>query len=137
LPHVENPPRRHLPGAGIRAAACGNARFQWAPTLGGECFLSRLGVTRVPIRRVLATFATAVELPNRESEYVLLGGARWSRVFVRGVEDVAVVERLRGLEWEGVEHVRRELMRLWDSLDDEDFVGALRELLESVGGDLK
>ena len=38
LPHIENPPRRHLPGAGIRAAACGNAGFQWAPTLGGECY---------------------------------------------------------------------------------------------------
>ena len=40
LPHVENPPRRHLPGAGIRAATCGNAGFQWAPTLGGECYPS-------------------------------------------------------------------------------------------------
>ena len=99
--------------------------------------LSRLGVARVPIRRVLATFATAVELPMRESEYVLLGGARWSRVFMRGVEDVAVVERLRGLEWEGVERVRRELMRLWDSSGDEDFVGALREMLEAVVGDLE
>jgi hypothetical protein len=88
-------------------------------------------------RRVLATFATAVELPMRESEYVLLGGARWSRVFMRGVEDVAVVERLRGLTSEGVERVRRELMRLWDSLGDEDFVGALREMLEAVVGDLE
>jgi len=99
--------------------------------------LSRLGVARVPIRRVLATFATAVELPMRESEYVLLGGARWSRVFMRGVEDVAVVERLRGLTSEGVERVRRELMRLWDSSGDEDFVGALREMLEAVVGDLE
>lgn len=99
--------------------------------------LSRLGVARVPNRRVLATFATAVELPMRESEYVLLGGARWSRVFMRGVEDVAVVERLRGLASEGVERVRRELMRLWDSSGDEDFVGALREMLEAVVGDLE
>jgi len=99
--------------------------------------LSRLGVARVPIRRVLATFATAVELPMNESEYVLLGGARWSRVFMRGVEDVAVVERLRGLASEGVERVRRELMRLWDSSGDEDFVGALREMLEAVVGDLE
>ena len=38
LPHVENPLRGRLPGAGIRAAACGNAGFQWAPTLGGECY---------------------------------------------------------------------------------------------------
>jgi SPP1 gp7 family putative phage head morphogenesis protein len=99
--------------------------------------LSRLGVARVPIRRVLATFATAVELPMHESEYVLMGGARWSRVFMRGVEDVAVVERLRGLTWEGVERVRRELMRLWDSSRDEDFVGALREMLEAIVGDLE
>ena len=73
----------------------------------------------------------------RESEYVLLGGARWSRVFMRGVEDVAVVERLRGLTSEGVERVRRELMRLWDSSGDEDFVGALREMLEAVVGELE
>jgi hypothetical protein len=86
---------------------------------------------------VLATFATTVELPMRESEYVLLGGARWSRVFMRGVEDVAVVERLRGLTSEGVERVRRELMRLWDLSGDEDFVGALREMLEAVVGDLE
>jgi hypothetical protein len=38
LPHVENPLRGRLPGAGIRAAARGNAGFQWAPTLGGECY---------------------------------------------------------------------------------------------------
>ena len=38
MPHVENPLRGRLPGAGIRAAACGNAGFQWAPTLGGECY---------------------------------------------------------------------------------------------------
>ena len=40
LPHVENPLRGRLPGAGIRAAACGNAGFQWAPTLGGECYFA-------------------------------------------------------------------------------------------------
>jgi len=43
LPHVENPLRGRLPGAGIRAAACGNAGFQWAPTLGGECYDSVYG----------------------------------------------------------------------------------------------
>ena len=40
MPHVENPLRGRLPGAGIRAAACGNAGFQWAPTLGGECYVA-------------------------------------------------------------------------------------------------
>jgi len=38
---------------------------------------------------------------------------------------------------EGVERVRRELMRLWDSSGDEEFVGALREMLEAVVGDLE
>jgi hypothetical protein len=42
-----------------------------------------------------------------------------------------------GWTWEGVERVRRELMRLWDSSGDEDFVGALREMLEAVVGDLE
>ena len=44
MPHVENPLRGRLPGAGIRAAACGNAGFQWAPTLGGECYCSGSGL---------------------------------------------------------------------------------------------
>ena len=98
--------------------------------------VSRVGVARVPIRRVLATFALAVELPMHESEYVLMGGARWSRVFMRGVEDVRVVERLRGLDFDAVLGVEREWMRVWDSVGDEELGLAWRAVLESFVGEL-
>ena len=52
MPHVENPLRGRLQGAGIRAATCGNAGFQSAPTLGGECYKEdRVGVKERKFKR--------------------------------------------------------------------------------------
>ena len=95
--------------------------------------VSRVGVARVPIRRILTSFAIDESLYPTESEYLLIGGCRWRRVYAKSASG-AVAEQLRTLSFDDAWRVRREWMRLWDSADDAVLVERWRGALEPFLG---